>query len=82
VSDTPDETALSPDEVRAWWEAYRSERCTWCGGLHVRACPRVKSFRFDGAGEKVLEVTFWRDGDWDDSFVSWPEDVPDPPGEA
>ncbi|MFJ5532447.1 hypothetical protein [Streptomyces sp. NPDC093261] len=77
--DAPPEEAgeLTAEEIREWWAAYREQRCPWCGGLHVRACPRVKSMRFDNAGEKVLEVAFWPDGKWLDSFIDWPEDMPE-----
>ena len=53
--------------------------CADCGGLHQRACPRVKRQVWlrtgAGAGERT-EVEYWQT--WDDSSVIWPEDAYDP----
>ena len=51
--------------------------CTDCGGIHKRACPRVRRKVFLGNGN-LVEVEFWRHGHWDDSGVIWPEDAWDP----
>ena len=53
--------------------------CPDCGGLHQRACNRVKRQIWlrtgAGAGERV-EVEFWPD--WKQPGVIWPEDAYDP----
>lgn len=52
--------------------------CVHCGGLHLRACPRVKRMRFrpqPGQRIELIEVEFWPDGEWSDLGVIWPEDV-------
>ncbi len=49
--------------------------CEWCGGLHQRECRRVKRMVFHPSGERVAEVEFWPDGQWDESAIIWPEDV-------
>jgi hypothetical protein len=51
--------------------------CEHCGGLHQRACPRVRRLVVarTGAGDgKWTEVEFWPPG-WDDTGVIWPEDA-------
>jgi hypothetical protein len=49
--------------------------CEWCGGLHSRACPRVKRFTLvDG---KTAEVEFWPPGTWPEDGIIWPEDAQD-----
>ena len=55
------------------------EACPDCGGLHKRACPRVRRqvWLRVGAGDgQRTEVEFWPT--WDDSFVTYPEDAWDP----
>jgi len=49
--------------------------CEWCGGLHQRECGRVKRMVFHPSGERVAEIEFWADDQWDKSAVIWPEDV-------
>ena len=48
--------------------------CGDCGGLHQRACPRVKRKAFHPNGN-VIEVEY-RDK-FDDSAIIWPEDAYD-----
>jgi hypothetical protein len=50
-------------------------RCEHCGGIHGRACPRLKRIRWDGG--KAVEATYWRDGTWPTSDVLFPEDIAD-----
>lgn len=52
----------------------KGRACSHCGGLHPRACPRVKRLAFDGQG-RVAEVEFWAWGEWPADVVVWPEDV-------
>jgi len=49
--------------------------CAHCGGVHARACPRVKRLQFGADGRQVIEVEFWRDGRWDETRVKWIEDL-------
>jgi len=51
--------------------------CTDCGGIHQRACPRVKRKVFHPNGN-LVEVEYWRHGQWDETGVIWPEDAYDP----
>lgn len=51
--------------------------CTDCGGIHKRACPRVKRKVFHGNGN-LVEVEYWKHGQWDETGVIWPEDAFDP----
>ena len=51
------------------------DACSDCGGIHKRACPRVKRKAFHPNGN-VIEVEY-RDK-FDDTGVIWPEDAFDP----
>jgi hypothetical protein len=53
--------------------------CSDCGGIHKRACPRVKRKAFHPNGN-VIEVEY-RDK-FDDSAIIWPEDAFDPDSEG
>lgn len=48
--------------------------CKHCGGIHARACPRVKRMAFQG--DNLIEVEFWPEGRWSDDHIIWPEDAP------
>ena len=53
--------------------------CTDCGGIHQRACPRIKRQTWIGQGSGAgnrTEVEYWKT--WDDSTTIWPEDAFDP----
>jgi len=53
--------------------------CEDCGGIHQRACGRVRRqvWLRTGAGDgQRTEVEYWRT--WDDAGVIWPEDAFDP----
>ena len=58
--------------------------CIDCGGIHQRACPRIKRQVWlrvgAGAGERT-EVEYWPPG-WDDTGVIWPEEAFDDDAEA
>jgi hypothetical protein len=45
--------------------------CAHCGGIHARACPRVKRMVFKG--DDIAEVEFWKD--WPQDDILWVEDV-------
>lgn len=62
-------------EARELFRADDGSRiCSFCGGIHTRACPRVSSFELYENG-KIKQAAFWPNGQWDDSFIIWPEDV-------
>ena len=51
--------------------------CTDCGGIHQRACPRIKRQVWIGQGASAgtrTEVEYWPPG-WDDTGVIWPEEA-------
>lgn len=58
-----------------------SQICSFCGGFHMRACPRVAEFElYEQQGMNpggLKRVQFWPEGGWDDSFIIWPEDLGD-----
>ena len=59
------------------------EACGDCGGIHKRACPRVKRQVWlrtgAGAGERT-EVEYW--GQYPHDGIIWPEDAYDPEDNA
>ena len=56
----------------------RGDACEWCGGLHKRACPRVRRIEKHPNGN-VIAVEFWEK--WDETGVIFPEDAYDPDDE-
>lgn len=54
------------------WEEFAKQQCSHCGGVHLRACPRVKRMIFDK--NQLVEVEFFEDGQWDATNILWPED--------
>ena len=52
--------------------------CADCGGIHQRACPRIKRLDLHPNGNRV-GVTYFRS--FDDTGIVWPEDAYDPDGE-
>lgn len=73
-----DETTLDPADVQALLEVdkvtkktvFELRQCQHCGGVHDRACPRVKRMVFSPTGS-LLEVEFW--ARWNDDYVIYPE---------
>jgi hypothetical protein len=51
---------------------YVTRRCAHCGGIHLRACPRIKTIEFAPSGEPS-RVVFWKT--FDDTDVIWPEAI-------
>ena len=49
--------------------------CRWCGGLHKRACNRVRKLEWAPNGN-LLSAEFWPR--WDQPGTVWPEDAFDP----
>jgi hypothetical protein len=81
LRDVTAEPDLTPAEAAEAWTAFRSRRCSHCGGAHGRACPRVRRMRFH-PDSRLASVEFWPDGSWDPAGVMWPEDLPPEPGDA
>ena len=53
--------------------------CPDCGGIHRRACPRVRRQVWVGQGASAgtrTEAEYWET--YDDSAIIWPEDAFDP----
>ena len=78
---------LTEEERRGIAERFaEGDCCGHCGGIHMRACPRVRRLVFhagknpDGSGD-IAEVEFWADGQWPERNILWPEDFP-PDGRA
>jgi hypothetical protein len=72
----PEKTdVLTKEEQAVARQQWRSGKCTWCGGLHLRACPRVRKFEFGNDGKTVTSVEFWQANQWRDTDVLWPEDM-------
>ena len=65
-------------DARVLFEA--GTACEHCGGLHKRACPRVRRIERHPNGN-VTAVEYWEADKWDQTGVIWPEDAYDP-GEA
>lgn len=51
---------------------FERRQCRHCGGVHSRACPRVRRLCYTDGGS-LTEVEYWPDGKWSDEFVIWPE---------
>jgi hypothetical protein len=49
--------------------------CRWCGGLHERACNRVRKLEWAPNGN-LLSAEFWKT--WEQPGAVWPEDAYDP----
>lgn len=58
-----EELAELVELIAANREFIRVHGCLHCGGLHVRACPRIKSQVL--RGPEVTEVEFWPPGTWE-----------------
>lgn len=65
---TQQQKAAAREEMKA-----QGGPCPHCGGLHSRACPRVKRVKWDGG--KPVEAVYWRDGRWPTDSILFPEDI-------
>lgn len=66
---------LTPEERDGYREEFaKGKGCPHCGGLHLRACPRVRRLVFKRP-EEISEVEFWPAGKWPEDNIIWPEDV-------
>lgn len=72
-------TDLEPDDIAALLEiadektgrtVFEVRKCIHCGGVHDRACPRVKRMVLSPTGA-LLEVEFWPR--WDETNTIFPE---------
>lgn len=55
--------------------AFERRQCRHCGGVHSRACPRIRRMRYTDSGS-LVEVEYFPEGMWADSakdYVVWPE---------
>ena len=52
------------------------EACVFCGGFHLRFCPRVRELELDGDG-RPKRIVYWQEGSWSDEHVIWPEMIAD-----
>lgn len=69
------EPQFTAEELEGYREQFqKKEGCIHCGGLHLRACRRVRRMVMKNK-EDLAEVEFWADGIWDESGIIWPEDV-------
>lgn len=48
--------------------------CLHCGGIHLRACRRVRRAEWHVDGT-LLRVWYWPDGKWSEDEICWPEDA-------
>ena len=82
LRNTPDSEELTSEEKEGYREQFlHGEQCKHCGGLHLRACRRVRRLVMRNR-EEIGEVEFWQDGKWDESEIIWPEDIFDGTGEG
>jgi hypothetical protein len=66
---------LDEDAAALYRERFADGKsCPHCGGIHLRACPRVKRLVFRGQ-DQIAEVEFWGHGWWPEDEIIWPEDV-------
>jgi hypothetical protein len=72
--DSADIKALLAKDATTGATEFERRQCRHCGGVHQRACPRVKRLRFDTErGGALVEVEFWPEGSWSGEHVIWPE---------
>jgi len=72
--------SLTAAEKRSAQQIFaEGQACPDCGGIHQRACPRIKRQVWlrtgAGAGERT-EVEYW--AEYDQTGIIWPEDAFDP----
>lgn len=71
---TPPETETLDPETVAWAQERisKGETCMHCGGLHLRACPRVKRIIW-ASNRELHEVEYWPT--WSHENIVWPEEL-------
>ena len=70
--DKEDREALLRVDPATGIREFERRQCRHCGGVHSRACPRVKRYRYTDGGS-LAEVEYWPDSEWSDTYVIWPE---------
>lgn len=70
--DAEDREALLALDRATGITEYERRQCRHCGGVHSRACPRVKRYRYTDSGA-IAEVEYWPEDMWTDTYVIWPE---------
>lgn len=75
--------SLTPQQKRDAQQIFaEGKACPDCGGIHQRACPRIKRLELHPNGNRI-GVTYFKS--FDDTGVIWPDDAYDPdeeePGE-
>lgn len=69
--------SLTPVQKREAQQIFaEGKACGDCGGIHQRACPRIRRQAWIGVGAGAgvrTEVEYWRT--FDDTGVIWPEDA-------
>lgn len=69
--------SLTPAQKRDAQQIFaEGKACVDCGGIHQRACPRIRRQVWIGQGSGAgtrTEVEYWRT--YDDTGVIWPEDA-------
>lgn len=69
---TPEQLAVARQKF-----AEGTDICPFCGGFHLRFCPRVQELELDPGTGRMKRVVYRADGEWSDEFVVWPEMVAD-----
>jgi hypothetical protein len=75
---------LSPEERDAARQIFEGraqngqQSCLHCGGIHLRACRRVKAITWHNDGS-VISAEYWPDGTWDESNITFPEEAYEEP---
>ncbi len=63
-------------DMRARFDQHQHDHpvgvCAHCGGVHPRACPRVKRIVY-GDNRQIAEVEYWADGSWPTADVVFPD---------
>jgi hypothetical protein len=70
--DPADIEALLAKDPSTGLTEFERRQCRHCGGVHSRACPRVKRLRYTDSGA-IAEIEYWPDAMWSDTGVIWPE---------
>lgn len=71
---SPEPLKLTADERKGYREQFAAGKaCVHCGGLHLRACPRIRRIVMRNK-EEISEVEFWPDASWPKTEVVFPED--------
>lgn len=63
--------ALTEDERKTLLDS----KCRHCGGIHERACPRVKRMVFGPNSIVPAEIEFFPDSEWSQADILWPEEI-------